>query len=72
MAAINFLRLTREVLNRYAAKEREYTIAAITITISRLGPSGSLKSANITLVNTRDVMIKIICEVFFDLKFIGI
>jgi hypothetical protein len=44
--------------------------AAITVTISKFGPSGSLKSANITLEHTIDVIAKISSETFFDMKYI--
>jgi hypothetical protein len=46
-------------------KDKEYIITAITVTIKRFGPSGSLKNENITLEHTRDVIPKISSEVFF-------
>lgn len=54
---------------KYAASERKYMIAAITTTMSKFGPSGSLKSANIVREHTRDVSPRIINETFFDLKY---
>ena len=38
--------------------------------MNKFGPSGSLKSANITLEHTMAVMPKISNEVFFELKYI--
>jgi len=57
-------------LNKYADKEKKYNIAAVAVTISRLGPSGSLKRKNISLEHSIEVMAKIIRELFFELKFI--
>jgi hypothetical protein len=45
-------------------------IAAIPITTSKFGPSGSLKRKNITLEHRMDVIPKISNEVLFDLKYI--
>ena len=59
-----------EELNLYASKDMPYTIAASTTTISKFGPSGSLKKANMALEHTRAVMAKIVSETFFDLKYI--
>ena len=55
----------------YAARDRRYTTAAATVTMSKFGPSGSLKKKNMTLENTRDVVPNIINEVFFDLKYMS-
>ena len=44
-------------------------VAAITVTMSKLGPSGSLKNTNSALEHTMEVMPKMINEVFFDLKY---
>ena len=62
----------KEGMSESANVERKYTIAAATVTMSKFGPSGSLKKKNIALEDTRAVMIKIIIEVFFDLKFIPV
>ena len=58
------------MFNRYATKDKKYTIAAVTKTIKRFGPSGSLKNANITLEHTRAVIPRMISDVFFDVKYI--
>lgn len=55
--------------HKYTAKDRKYTIAAITVTMSKFGPSGSLKSANIILEHAMAVIAKINREAFFDLKY---
>lgn len=57
-------------LDKYAVKDKKYSIAAVTITIRRFGPSGSLKKKNIVLENRIDVIHKIINEAFFDGKYI--
>lgn len=59
-----------EELNKYTVKDKKYTTSAITVTISKFGPSGSLKNTNIILEQTIDVMAKISNEIFFDLKYI--
>jgi hypothetical protein len=61
-----------EELNKYTAKDRKYTIAAITVTTSKFGPSGSLKKKNIAREKIIAVIPNIINEVFFDLKYISI
>ncbi len=69
----SFLRLVenkRKGLNKYAVKDKEYIITAITVITRRFGPSGSLKKKNIVLDNTIAVMNKINNEIFFDLKYI--
>ncbi len=40
----------------------------MTMTMSKFGPSGSLKNENIALEHAIDVMPNIINEIFFDLK----
>jgi len=62
--------LTRDKLSKYAVKDRKYITAAITVTISRFGPSGSLKNANMVLEHRMAETPKIISGVLFDLKFI--
>jgi hypothetical protein len=47
-------------------------IAAITITISKFGPSGSLRSENNTLEHAIAVRARIRNEVFFEAKYIGV
>ncbi len=59
-------------LNAFTAKDTKYTMTAIPVTISRFGPSGSLKSKNIALEHKIAVTAKISKGVFFDLKYIGI
>lgn len=56
-----------EGLNKYAAKDKKYMTAAITMTTRRFGPSGSLKKKNIALENTIDVSARINSEVFFEM-----
>lgn len=46
--------------------------AANTVTISRLGPSGSFINANIAREATREVAPSIINEIVFDLKYMGL
>jgi hypothetical protein len=43
---------------------------AMTVTISKLGPSGSLKSEKSTFENTIEPIAKVINEVFLGLKYI--
>lgn len=45
-------------------------MTASTMTMSRLGPSGSLRKKNIILEHAIAVIAKIINEAFFDVKFI--
>ncbi len=59
-----------EDLNKYTVKDKKYRISAITTTMSKFGPSGSLKSENSIFEHAMDVMPKISNEVFFDLKYI--
>lgn len=47
-------------------------MAAIPITTSKFGPSGSLKNKNSILEHTIAVMPKISSELFFDLKNIAV
>ena len=55
-------------MSEYAVRDKRYTIPAATITISKLGPSGSLKNQNINLEHKIAVMPKISNEVFFEWK----
>jgi len=57
-------------LSKYAVKDRKYITAAITVTISRFGPSGSLKNANMALEHRIAMTPKIISEVLFEVRFI--
>jgi hypothetical protein len=57
---------------KYAATDKKYMIIAVTTTMSKFGPSGSLKSENKSLEQTRDVIPKISNGVFFDLKCIWV
>jgi hypothetical protein len=65
----SFLRLVVGALNKYTAKDKKYTMTAIPVTTSKFGPSGSLKSKNITLEHRIDVATKISSGVLFDLKY---
>lgn len=56
-------------INKYTIKDIQYKIPAATITISKLGPSGSLKNQNINLDKETDINPRIIKEVFFELKY---
>lgn len=58
-----------EGVNEHAAKDAKYRITAMTIIMSRFGPSGSLKDKNIVLEHAIAVMPKIINEAFFDVKY---
>jgi hypothetical protein len=64
----SFWRSVAEEWNAYIVTERRYTIAAVPITTSKFGPSGSLKKENIALAHTMDVMPNISNEIFFDLN----
>ena len=66
----NLLILVFESWKKYANRDKKYTTTAIPITMSRFGPSGSLKKKNISLEHTMAVIPKIINEVFFDVKYI--
>jgi hypothetical protein len=68
----SFLKPLIEKLNKYTARDKKYTIAAVTKTISKFGPSGSLKSTNIALEQIIEVMPKIINEILFDLKYMSV
>lgn len=57
-----------EMRDKYTGKDNEYTIAAVTKTISKFGPSGSLKNMNIALEQRIDVIPKMSSAVFFDFK----
>src|SRR6185295_8785431 len=70
MKTANTSFLGSDKLNKYIDKDKKYNTTAAPTTISRFGPSGSLKNTNITLENTSDVTPRIINEVFFDFKFI--
>ena len=50
----------------YTHKDKKYMIPAATVTMRRFGPSGSLKKKNIAREKMRDVITKIISEVFLD------
>lgn len=56
--------------NKYTGKDRRYRNNAITVTISKFGPSGSLNNKNIVLEHAIAVMPKISNEIFFDIGFI--
>ncbi len=58
-----------EELKAYEVKDRKYTISAIPVTTSKLGPSGSSMNANSALEHMRDVMPRISSVVFLDLKY---
>jgi hypothetical protein len=57
-----------EMRDKYTGKDNRYTIAAVTKTISRFGPSGSLKNTNIALEQRMEVTPKMSCAVLLDLK----
>lgn len=61
-----------EKLNKYIVKDKKYTIIAITITISKFAPSGSLKDQNSIFEHTIAVIAKIINEVFFEFKYMPV
>ena len=64
----NLLRPVAEGTKKYAVKDKKYTITAIPITMSKFGPSGSLKNENIALEHATDVIPKISNEAFFELS----
>ena len=67
----SLLRPLIEGPNKYTTKvDKTYTITAIPMTMSKFGPSGSLKNQNIALEHAIAVIAKISNEVLFDLKFI--
>ncbi len=68
IASKNRLRSLAEEVNAYAANERRYTNAAVTMTMSKFGPSGSLKKKNSALEHTRDVIPRSSNEVLFELN----
>jgi len=68
IASKSFLRVVN--LDVYATNDTTYSTAAITTTMSRLGPSGSLKNENSALEHTRAVMPRMSSVVFFDMEFI--
>jgi hypothetical protein len=55
--------------NRYATEDKKNTARAITATINRLGPSGSLMKKNSNLEQIMAVAASISSEIFFDLKY---
>jgi len=67
----SLLRPTAEGINKYAPKDKKYRIAAIPVTTSKFGPSGSLKNTNIILEHASAVIANISSEVFFDVKYIS-
>jgi hypothetical protein len=66
----SLLRVAAGGLNKYTTKDKEYTITAAPMTISKFGPSGSLKNTNIKRESTRDVKNKISNDIFLDLRYI--
>jgi hypothetical protein len=71
IACKNFLRPLIVEPNKYTVKDKKYRIIAITTTMSKFGPSGSLNDKNITLEHVRDVMPNISSEIFFEMKYIS-
>ncbi len=65
----NLLRSLIEELNKYAVRDSKYTTSDIPRTISKFGPSGSLKNTNNTLEHKIAVTAKIMNVVVFDLKY---
>src|SRR5688572_24868140 len=65
----SFLRLVVGALKKYTAKDKRNIMTAIPVTISKFGPSGSLKSKNINLENRIDVAPNISKGILFDLKY---
>lgn len=59
-----------ELLNTYTDKDERYNIKAIPVTMSKFGPSGSLKSEKNTFEKTKAVTTNINNEIVFDLKYI--
>ncbi len=53
-----------------ANEDNPFRIAAITVTMSRFGPSGSSKSANIALEQRRDDMARVMSEDFFEVSMV--
>ena len=58
IASQNLVGLLAEEPNTYAVRDTRYITAAVTITISKFGPSGSLKKKNSVLENTIAVIPK--------------
>ena len=61
-----------EESNKYAAKDKKYTSIATPATMSKFGPSGSLKNKNSALEHAKDVAAKIATEIFFEIKYIAV
>lgn len=68
IASKSFVRFER--LDKYTIKDSRYTAPANTTTISKFGPSGSLKDKSSALENTSDSIPNISKEIFFDLEYI--
>lgn len=64
----NLLELVSDVekFGVYITKDAMYKMIAIPTTMSRFGPSGSLKNTNSNRESVRDVSPRIIAETFFD------
>ena len=65
----SFLRLVVGALKKYTAKDKRNIMTASPVTISKFGPSGSLKSKNINLENRVDVAPNSSKGILFDLKY---
>ncbi len=70
IASKSLLRPVIDDLNKYAVKDTKYRISAITTTMSKFGPSGSLNNENSILEHARAVTARMSSEIFFDLKYI--
>lgn len=66
----SFLRPVHDEKGIPTAKDKKYTIMAIPVTMSKFGPSGSLKNKNSILEHRIAVMPRMSNEKFFDLKYI--
>ena len=64
----SLLRPLIEGPNKYPSKDKTYTVTANTVTMSKFGPSGSLRNEKNALEHTIAVIPNISNEVFFDLK----
>lgn len=66
IATRSFLAFVIEKLNKYTEKERKKKIAAVPRTMSKFGPSGSLKKKNISRERTTAIILRINSDIFFE------
>lgn len=67
-ASQNLLRLLAEKLGAYAVKDAAHTTAATTRTMSKFGPSGSLKKKNKALAPAIAIIARIRNWISFEAK----